>query len=102
MILNKKVIFLIVFFLMQFIWSQQESYYSLYQYNMNVVNPAFAGTQDGDLATLIDRNQWLGVEGAPRTLALSYSIPRDKNIGIGVSIVSDKVADRVSSPTGPP
>jgi type IX secretion system PorP/SprF family membrane protein len=89
--LNEKVIFLIVFFLMQFIWSQQESYYSLYQYNMNVVNPAFAGTQDGDLATLIDRNQWLGVEGAPRTLALSYSIPRDKNIGIGVSIVSDKV-----------
>ena len=69
MILNEKVIFLIVFFLMQFIWSQQESYYSLYQYNMNLVNPAFAGTKDGDLATLIDRNQWLGVEGAPRTLA---------------------------------
>ena len=89
--LNQKVIFLIVFFIMQFIWSQQESYYSLYQYNMNVVNPAFAGAQDGDIATLIDRNQGVGVEGAPRTLALSYSTPRDKNIGLGVSIVSDKV-----------
>ena len=63
------------------VFSQQESYYSLYRYNMNVINPAFAGSQEGDLITILDRNQWVGLEGAPRTLALSYSRPM-KNNGI--------------------
>ena len=72
------------------LFSQQESFYTLYQYNMNVVNPAFAGTQ-GEMITILDRNQWVGLEGAPRTLALSYSRPMKNNLGLGVSIVSDKV-----------
>ena len=54
---------------------QQETYYSLYQYNMHVINPAFAGTQDGDLITILNRNQWAGIEGAPKTLSMSYSRP---------------------------
>ena len=72
------------------LFSQQESYYTLYQYNMNVINPAFAGTQ-GEMVTILDRNQWTGLEGAPRTLALSYSRPMKNNVGLGVSIVSDKL-----------
>ena len=71
--------------------SQQESYYTFYQYNMNVINPAFAGTEQGDVITILDRNQWVGLEGAPRTLALSYSRPMGNNVGLGISIVSDKV-----------
>ena len=71
--------------------SQQETYYSLYQYNMHVINPAFAGTQDGDLITILNRNQWAGIEGAPKTLSMSYSRPMGNNVGLGASIVSDKV-----------
>jgi type IX secretion system PorP/SprF family membrane protein len=74
-----------------FLFCQQESYYSLYQYNMNVINPAFAGTQEGGLITILDRNQWAGLEGSPRTLSLTYSRPMGNNVGLGVSIVSDKV-----------
>ena len=73
------------------LFAQQESYYTLYQYNMNVINPAFAGAQEGDLITILDRNQWIGLEGAPRTLALSYSRPMKNNVGLGISIVSDKI-----------
>jgi len=49
-----------------FLFCQQESYYSFYQYNMNVINPAFAGAQEGDLIIILDRNQWNGqYNGSP-------------------------------------
>jgi len=87
-----KIFFKYIFIFTSFtLTSQQESYYTFYQYNMNVINPAFAGTEQGDVITILDRNQWVGLEGAPRTLALSYSRPMKDNVGLGISIVSDKV-----------
>ena len=40
----KKIIFLMIFFPV-LIFGQQESYYTLYFENMQVINPAFAGSE---------------------------------------------------------
>ena len=73
------------------LFGQQESYYSLYQYNMQVVNPAFAGAEAKIAASLINRNQWATLENAPKTTALTFSSERANNVGLGLSVVSDQV-----------
>jgi type IX secretion system PorP/SprF family membrane protein len=71
--------------------SQQESYYSLYQFNMQVINPAFAGAEAPTMASVLNRNQWATVENAPKTTAFAFSSARENNVGLGLSVVSDKV-----------
>jgi len=72
-------------------FSQQESYYSLYRYNMNVINPTFAGADASNMLSFTSRSQWASVEDAPNTLALAFSSARKNNVGLGISLVSDKV-----------
>jgi len=73
------------------IFSQQESYYSLYRYNMNVINPAFAGAEAANMFSFTSRSQWASMENTPKTTAFSYSSARENNVGLGISVVSDKV-----------
>ena len=73
------------------IFSQQESYYSLYRYNMNVINPAFAGADAANMFSFTSRSQWASMEDTPKTTAFSYSSARENNVGLGISVVSDKV-----------
>ena len=87
----KKVFFTLGLFVPLLILGQQESYYSFYRYNMNVINPAFAGAEADNLFSFTSRTQWAAVDEAPRTLAFSYSSARENNVGLGLSVVSDKV-----------
>ena len=87
----KKIFFVLGLFLPLLVLSQQESYYSFYRYNMNVINPAFAGAEADNLFSFTSRTQWAAVDEAPRTLAFSYSSARENNVGLGLSVVSDKV-----------
>jgi len=73
------------------LWGQQESYYSLYQYNMQVVNPAYAGAESAHQLSLLSRRQWSQMDNAPNTLAFAYSSARENNVGLGISVVSDKL-----------
>ena len=63
---------------------------------MNVINPAFAGAEAPSMLTLTSRSQWVSVEGAPTTFALAYSSARKNNVGLGLSLVSDKVFGKKS------
>ena len=86
----KKLIYLV--FLFSFvIYSQQESYYSLYNYNMQVINPAYTGAEADLLFSFLNRSQWESLEDSPKTMAFSFSSKRKKNVGLGLSVVSDKV-----------
>ena len=89
MIMKKYILFFIG--LSGLTFSQQESYYSLYRYNMNVINPAFAGADASNMLSFTSRSQWASVEDAPNTLALAFSSARENNVGLGISLVSDKV-----------
>ncbi len=71
--------------------AQQDPNFTLYNFNMNIINPAFAGIKDSPELNLVYRNQYVGVEDSPRTISMAYSRPLGKNLGIGVSVINDQV-----------
>ncbi|PKV48297.1 type IX secretion system PorP/SprF family membrane protein [Aquimarina sp. MAR_2010_214] len=71
--------------------AQQDPNFSMYRYNMNVINPAYAGT-NGNLEALVSiRSQWAGVQDAPETYTFNINSPVGKNVGVGLSVVNDQV-----------
>lgn len=71
--------------------AQQDPHYTQYMYNMSVINPAYAGSKEGLSLGLLYRKQWVDLEDAPTTATLSGHSPVGKNVGLGLSIVSDKI-----------
>lgn len=72
--------------------AQQEPMYSQYMFNMLHINPAYAGSRATDNITLLYRNQWVGLAGAPRTGAFSWDRRADdSNVGYGLEVYSDKL-----------
>lgn len=72
-------------------YGQQDPQYTQYMYNMNIINPAYAGSKENLSFGLLYRKQWVNIEGAPTTFTLSGSAPVGKNVGIGLSVISDKI-----------
>ncbi|SDH33102.1 type IX secretion system membrane protein, PorP/SprF family [Winogradskyella thalassocola] len=89
----KKLYFTIAFALMILVsaQAQQDPQYTQYMYNMNVVNPAYAGSNEALSIGLLYRSQWIGITDAPKTATLSVHSPVGKNVGLGLSVISDKI-----------
>ena len=81
---------LVVLLMSTTIFAQQESVFAFYKSHMILVNPAYAGNNNETLWTSSLRRQWTGIEEAPETQTVSYSIPLGKNMGFGLSMVNDK------------
>ncbi len=73
------------------IQAQQDPQYTQYMYNMNVINPAYAGSKDGLSLTALYRNQWAGLDGNPVTYTFSGHSPISDNIGLGLSAIKDEL-----------
>lgn len=73
------------------LFAQQDPSYTLYKYNMNIVNPAYAGTNGYTELNLNIRSQWVNLKGSPETQSLSFAKPINDKIGIGFSFVNDQV-----------
>lgn len=72
-------------------WAQQEVNYNLYQYHLNLINPATTGTQGAPFLNMSLRTQWVGLKDAPETQAISYGNPHSNNrLGTGFSIINDR------------
>ena len=71
--------------------AQQDPQYTQYMYNMNVVNPAYAGLKENLSVTTLYRKQWSGLEGAPTTFTLSGHAPVGDKVGLGLSAVKDEL-----------
>ena len=69
---------------------QQDPQYTQYMYNMNVINPAYAGSRETLSIGVLGRTQWTGFVGAPKTLTLSVHAPMNKKVGLGLSLISDE------------
>jgi len=41
--------------------------------------------------TLLHRSQWVGIKGAPMTQSLVLHTPLPKNLGLGVSVLNDRI-----------
>lgn len=86
------LVFLAIWFAGKTTTAQQDPMYVQYIDNLLIVNPGFAGSKPFGKLLLVSRNQWVSVPGAPVTNSFSYNTPlRNKNIGIGFSIMNDKI-----------
>ncbi|WP_372776745.1 type IX secretion system membrane protein PorP/SprF [Mangrovibacterium sp.] len=71
--------------------AQQEPQFTQYMYNTMSVNPAYAGQRQALSILALHREQWVGVDGAPKTQTLAIHSPtRKENVGLGLSIVNDE------------
>lgn len=79
--------------------AQQDAMFTQYMFNTIAINPAYAGNQGFTTITALYRNQWVRIPGAPDTQTISFDTPvQGKNIGLGFSIINDKIG--VTKTTG--
>lgn len=71
--------------------AQQDPQYTQYMYNMNVINPAYAGLNEGLAINLLYRNQWTSLDGAPETYTLAVHSPVGEKTGLGLSVIRDQL-----------
>lgn len=72
-------------------FAQQDAQFTQYMYNTVNINPAYAGSRGALSVFGLYRTQWIGLDGAPETSSFSVNTPVGNNIGLGVSIVNDKI-----------
>lgn len=78
-ILGKKfVVSCICFLLVGCVFAQQQPYYTQYIMNNFILNPALAGIENYWDLKASYRNQWVGLNGAPKTLYLTINAPLGK------------------------
>ncbi len=72
-------------------FAQQVPHYTQYMYNMNILNPAYAGSKGTDVISFgtLYRNQWAGADGAPKTLTANIHAAFNPNNGVGLSFIND-------------
>lgn len=86
-----KKLILVLLFCSTASFAQQDAQFTQYMYNTINVNPAYAGSR-GVLSIFgLYRTQWVGLDGAPETSSFSVNTPVGNNVGLGVSLINDKI-----------
>ena len=97
----KKFIITVVFLTIS-VWgvkAQQDAQYTQYMYNTLAVNPAYAGSRGVLSINALHRSQWVGLDGAPVTQTLNVNTPISKRVGLGVSVVNDRIGNGTNQDT---
>ena len=72
--------------------AQQDPMFTQYMHNPVSINPAYAGSRGTLNAVMMNRQQWVGIDGAPKTMTLSVNSPFiNYNLGIGFSLLYDQI-----------
>jgi type IX secretion system PorP/SprF family membrane protein len=78
-------------------FAQQDPQYSQYMFNQMAINPAYAGSKEALSTTAFIRDQWTGIEGAPKTQTISAHGPlRSKKVGLGFAVIADQIGPKKS------
>jgi len=78
-------------------FAQQQSMFTKYMFNTLAFNPAYAGSRGALSGSLLYRNQWMGLEGAPVTQTLGIHSPIKPRVSVGLIIVNDKIGPTSST-----
>ncbi len=71
---------------------QQDAQFSQYMFNGIYINPAYAGYKEQLNIHEFYRNQWTGIQGAPKTMSVAIdAIANDGNVGLALQISSDRL-----------
>jgi len=93
----KKIIIIILLLTGSAAFAQQDPLFTQYMYNKLDLNPAYAGSQDLFAADMLTRIQWVGIQGAPRTISLTAHTPlNNPHIGLGFDAVLDELGPTVN------
>lgn len=73
-------------------YAQQRPLQSLYMFDPLLVNPAYAGNQVQLSTTAIYRNQWVNLDGAPKTFTMTaHSGFKQSKVGVGFILSNDQI-----------
>jgi type IX secretion system PorP/SprF family membrane protein len=73
-------------------FAQQDAQFTQYMYNTININPAYAGSRGALSIFALHRTQWVGLDGAPVTNAVSLNTPLNgSKLGLGISVINDKI-----------
>jgi type IX secretion system PorP/SprF family membrane protein len=89
--MKKEILVLIIVFFTITVKAQQDAQYTQYMYNMSILNPAYAGSYNAFTLNFLGRWQQAGTGGASRTFSMAMSAPVGKNVGLGLSVVTDEI-----------
>ncbi len=71
-------------------FAQQDPLFTQYMFNKLLVNPAYAGSKEVFTIDMLNRTQWVNIEGAPQTLTFSaHTAMRNKHVALGVYLIRD-------------
>jgi type IX secretion system PorP/SprF family membrane protein len=72
--------------------AQFEPQFTQYMYNEMFINPAYAGSRKQISSTLVYRNQWVGLQGAPKTQTFAIHGPlMNKKLGVGLTVINESI-----------
>lgn len=92
----KKLLIILAVFTGSAALAQQDALFSQYMFNKLVLNPGYAGSREVFSADLIDRYQWVGIDGAPRTITFSMHSPlRNDHVGLGFFVYRDQLGPTI-------
>ncbi|MEZ5059455.1 MAG: type IX secretion system membrane protein PorP/SprF [Saprospiraceae bacterium] len=89
----KRLLFLIPGLLMfNLLLAQQEPQFTQFMYNKLVYNPAYAGSNEATCIQGFYRTQWIGIEGAPTSMLVSFNMPlTNQRVGLGGTIYRNTI-----------
>ncbi|PUZ30224.1 type IX secretion system membrane protein, PorP/SprF family [Chitinophaga costaii] len=71
---------------------QQDPQYAQYMFNGIVINPAYGSMDESTSLTVVARDQWVGIAGAPKTAAFTFYTPvHESGTTIGFTGLTEKV-----------
>ena len=92
----KKLIIILALITGSAAMAQQDALFSQYMFNKLIMNAGYTGSREVMSADLTDRYQWVGFEGAPKTLTFSVHTPlRNEHIGVGFYLYRDELGPTV-------
>jgi len=74
------------------LFAQQDVLYSQYMFNKLAVNPGYAGSREVLTADILYRNQWVNIDGAPKTISAAIHSPlANPHLALGFNVYSDRI-----------
>jgi len=78
--------------------AQQDPIFTQYMFNKLAINPAYAGSAEALSIDLMDRFQWVGMDGGPNTLSFTAqtNLP-NPHLGVGLFVFRDALGPSVET-----
>lgn len=71
---------------------QQDPLYTQYIFNLQTINPSYAGSWQTMGFQALSRHQWVGFTGHPTTQTFSFQTPLiTKDVGVGLNVLHDQL-----------